>query len=52
MPDSELKLAKYLILMTNIIRALEEREKEGFSHIMEGALKTVLTTQQNIPALK
>lgn len=38
--------------MTSIIRTLEEIEKEGFSHIMKGALKTVLTTQQNILALK
>lgn len=37
--------------MTSIIRTLEEIEKEGFSH-MKGALKTVLTTQQNILALK
>lgn len=38
--------------MTSIIRALEETEKERFSHIMKGALKTVLTTQQNILAIK
>lgn len=38
--------------MTNIIRALEEIKKEGFSYIMKGALKTVLTTQQNIFGLK
>lgn len=38
--------------MTNRIRALEETEKEGFSHIPKGALKTVLTTEQNILALQ
>lgn len=38
--------------MTNIIRALEEIEKERFSHIIKGALKTVLTIQQSILALK
>lgn len=48
MPDSELELLKYVIVVKNINRTLEETEKEGFSHIMKGALKTVLTIQHNI----